>query len=71
MPPLPAITAKQLIKRLELHGFVQVRQSGSHVRLRHENGRSTSVPVHAGRTIGKGLLRGILRQAGLDVEDIL
>ena len=36
------------------------RTRGSHVFLRHPDGRTTTVPIHSGETIGPGLLRAIL-----------
>ena len=43
---LPAIPAGKLLKILRAHGFLIVRQSGSHVVLRHPDGRRVTVPVH-------------------------
>ncbi|MGK7913123.1 MAG: type II toxin-antitoxin system HicA family toxin [Synechococcus sp.] len=71
MPPLPTVTGKQLIRALEKIGFVVVRQKGSHVRLKHEDGRIATVPVHTGKNIGKGLLRKILRDVDLTVDAFL
>ena len=50
------------------------RAQGSHHYLRHQDGRSTVVPVHAGETIGRGLLAKILRDTELaraDLEAVL
>ncbi len=68
---LPMLKASEVIKALEKHGFVTVRQKGSHVRLRHEDGRVTSVPNHPGQDIGKGLLRKILRDTELTLDQLL
>ena len=66
---LPAISADALIRVLEQAGFVNTRKSGgSHWRFCHPDGRKTTIPVHAGKTIGKGLLRRILRDVGISVE---
>ncbi|PYQ33197.1 MAG: hypothetical protein DMF57_10260, partial [Acidobacteria bacterium] len=51
---LPQLTARELIAILRRHGFEIDRQSGSHAVLIHENGRRITVPIHSGRTIGKG-----------------
>ena len=48
-----------------------VRTRGSHVFLRHKDGRVTTVPVHAGETIGPGLLRSILRDVELSVAELV
>jgi len=70
-PRLPARSAKDIIPILERRGFRQVRQSGSHIILRHPDGRRVTVPVHANRDLGRGLLRQIMRDADLTVEDLL
>ena len=69
-PRLPTLTAQKVLATLERKGFVQVRQSGSHIVLKHADGRRTTVPVHKGRDLGKGLLRQIMRDANLTVEDL-
>ena len=46
MPPLPVIDAKTFIKFLESLGFYFVRQKGSHVRYKHDDGRAVTVPIH-------------------------
>ena len=65
---LPALTGTEVIQALERGGFGVVRVRSSHHFLRHSDGRTTVVPVHAGETIGPGLLRKILRDCGLDRE---
>lgn len=70
MTELPVFTGKKLLSILESHGFVVRRKRGSHAFLRHPDGRATVVPVHAGETIGPGLLSKILRDAELSREDL-
>ncbi len=67
----PVLKDDEVIKALKAHGFVIVRQKGSHVRLRHKDGRVASVPFHSGQDIGKGLLRKILRDTELKFDDLL
>jgi predicted RNA binding protein YcfA (HicA-like mRNA interferase family) len=69
-PRLPALTGQQIIAVLRRHGFDVVRQSGSHLILNSPDGRRTTVPLHAGRDLGRGLLRQIMRDAKLSVEDL-
>lgn len=59
---LPVIKGKELITFLETLGFTVIRQKGSHVRMKSEDGRYTTVPVHSGEEIPKGLLRKIIRE---------
>ncbi|MGN6369651.1 MAG: type II toxin-antitoxin system HicA family toxin [Phycisphaerae bacterium] len=68
MPKLPRIKGKELVKALGRAGFVVIRIKGSHHFLRHGDGRCTVVPVHAGETIGPGLLGKILDDCEMSVE---
>jgi len=54
------VTGKQLIRHLKKLGAEEVRRESSHVRMRF-GVCSTTVPVHAGEDLGKGLLRAIER----------
>jgi predicted RNA binding protein YcfA (HicA-like mRNA interferase family) len=67
MPPLPVISGKDFIKFLESLGFIIVRINGSHHRLKHPDGRVTTVPLHKNDDLPKGLLRKIIRE-DLDLE---
>ncbi len=67
---MPAVNGAELVRALERAGFVIDRKSGSHVVLEHPDGRFASIPVHGKREVPIGTLRGILANAGLDVEDL-
>lgn len=67
MPQLPVITGKDFIKLLQTLGFIVVRINGSHHRLKHPDGRVTTVPVHKNEDLPKGLMRKIIRE-DLDME---
>ena len=71
MPKLRKLKGREVIKILKDHGFNVVRIKGSHHFLRHADGRCTVVPVHAGETLGPGLLLQILRDTELTKEDLL
>jgi predicted RNA binding protein YcfA (HicA-like mRNA interferase family) len=58
----PSISGKDLIKLLQRKGFDVVRISGSHHRLKHPDGRVTTIPVHGNNDLPKGLLRKIIRE---------
>jgi len=62
MPQLPVISGKEFIKFLQKLGFVVVRVNGSHHRLKHSDGRVTTVPVHKNEGLPKGLLHKIIRE---------
>lgn len=69
MNKLPSFKAKEVIKILHKLGFEKVRQKGSHAFFSHANGRTTVVPIHQGRSIGKGLLRSILHDIKISPEE--
>jgi len=60
-----------VVKTLQKAGFDVVRQRGSHVFLRHPDGRATVVPIHKGEDLGRGLLRKIIHDAELTREEFL
>jgi len=62
MSKLPVIKGRELVKFLESVDFRVTKTKGSHVRLRSEDGRVTTVPVHGNKDIPKGLLRKIIRE---------
>lgn len=70
MARLPRLKGKELIRILKQYGFEIVRIRGSHHSLKHPDGRYTVVPVHAGETIGTGLLLKILKDAELSRDDL-
>ncbi len=55
---------------LKTFGFEVARVRGSHHFLRHPDGRATAVPVHAGETVGPGLLTRILADAGVSRDEL-
>ena len=69
MTRLPRVTAREIIAALRRAGFGVAKIKGSHHFLRHPDGRGTVVPVHAGETIGPGLLAAILRDCELTREE--
>jgi len=71
MGSLPVLKARQVVALLEAHGFEVVRQRGSHKQLRHADGRSTTVPFHAGRDVSPTLLRKIAADVRLTVDELL
>jgi predicted RNA binding protein YcfA (HicA-like mRNA interferase family) len=70
MSTLPAVTGQRLIKALAKLGFEVIRKKGSHHFLRHPDGRCTTVPVHRGETIGRGLLAQIIKDCETSKEEL-
>ena len=71
-PKLPVVSGRQVVRVLEQIGYCVVRQRGSHIRLRDEakpNHLPLTVPDH--KTIKPGLLRKILRDADLTIDEFV
>lgn len=66
---LPALLGAEVVKALERAGFSVARIRGAHHVIQHLDGRSTVVPVHAGETIGPGLMSKILRDCELSRDE--
>ncbi|MFH1306519.1 MAG: type II toxin-antitoxin system HicA family toxin [Candidatus Micrarchaeota archaeon] len=71
MPRLRPLKPKLLIKVLAKFGFMPVRQKGSHLVLRNSSGKGTVVPMHGNEEIDVSLLRSILRECEISLEDFL
>lgn len=69
MPNLPVISGREVIKTLSKIGYREVRRRGSHIRLSCPGKKSVTVPDY--KTISRGLLRKILRDAELSVMRFL
>ncbi len=64
MPKLPALSAREVCRILQQHGFAVVRQKGSHIILRKqlpERGITVPVPNHS--EIARGTLKSIIDQS--------
>jgi len=64
----PFCTAKEVIRVLRRHGFVQVSQKGSHQKWRHPNGRQVIVAIHGNKPIPIGTFKSIIEGSGLSAD---
>jgi predicted RNA binding protein YcfA (HicA-like mRNA interferase family) len=70
MPKLPRLTARQITAVLERVGFSLSRQSGGHMIYRNAAGKRATVPFHASKVLHPKVLKSILRDADLSVEEL-
>ncbi len=69
MSKLPSVPARDVVRVAEKIGFAFDRQKGSHaVYLRASDHRRLVIPVHQGRDLKPGTLRGLIDDMGLSVE---
>lgn len=72
MPKLPILSGKKLLNILLKAGFINIRRKGSHVFVENANGElRTVIPLHGNEDLGRGLLKKILNDLDLEVEDLL
>ncbi len=72
MPKIGRVSGEQVIRALERMGFERVRQHGSHVVLKKRTPDlevGCVVPLHS--EIATGTLRGILKQAGVEMNEFM
>jgi predicted RNA binding protein YcfA (HicA-like mRNA interferase family) len=66
---LPFLSGKLVLNALKRLGFVEVHRKGSHVKMKHADGRLIVFPFHD--EIDRFTLRGALRDAEIEAEDFL
>ncbi len=66
--PLPIVSGEEACRALARAGFYRKSQKGSHVKMRHPDGRSAVVPLHS--ELALGTLHSILKQAALSAEEL-
>jgi predicted RNA binding protein YcfA (HicA-like mRNA interferase family) len=67
---LPVVSAREVIRVAEKLGFAFDRQRGSHaVYFRASDRRRVVIPVHKGRDLKPGTLRGLIDDLGLSVNE--
>ena len=71
MPKLPVVKARLLFKALRKLGFLKHHQSGSHIQLKHPDGRRTTIPYHPTQEIRRGTLKAIIDDIDLTVEEFI
>ena len=66
---MPSATAREFQRVALKLGFSKTRQTGSHERWNHPDGRTVTVPLHGGREIGPPLFFKTLRQMDITLEE--
>lgn len=66
---LPLLSGREVLAALSRLGFVEVHRKGSHVKMKHEDGRVIVFPYHD--EVDRYTLKGALRDASIEVEDFL
>ena len=65
----PILSGRQVLAALKRLDFVEVHRKGSHVKMRHSDGRIIVFPFHD--EVDRYTLKGALRDAEIDVAQFL
>jgi predicted RNA binding protein YcfA (HicA-like mRNA interferase family) len=68
---LRPVEPEVVIKALRRIGFQPLRQKGSHLIMKHPDGRSTVIPVHPGEELGRGILMEIISDVRISKKEFL
>lgn len=71
MAKLPVLKATKLYKTLQKLGFSKHHQVGSHIQLKHPDGRRITIPYHPSQEIHKGTLKAIIDDLDMTVEEFV
>jgi predicted RNA binding protein YcfA (HicA-like mRNA interferase family) len=66
---LPLLSGRQVLRGLERLGFAEIARKGSHVKMKHPDGRLIVFPYHA--EVDRFTLKGAFRDADIDLEEFL
>lgn len=71
MSKLPVIKVKELVKILVELGFFEHHRVGSHAQFKRIDGCRITIPIHHGKDFDKGILRGIIGDLNLTVDEFV
>lgn len=66
---LPLLSGRQVVAALQRLGFVEIHRKGSHVKMKHSDGRLIVFPFHD--EVDRYTLKGALRDGGVEIENFL
>ena len=66
---LPLLSGRQVLAALQRLGFVEIHRRGSHLKMKHSDGRLIVFPFHD--EVDRYTLKGSLRDAAVEIEVFL
>jgi len=71
LPKISPLSSRELIKILQKAGFRVIRQKGSHAIMMNDRKVRIVIPIHPRKDVKPGLIRAIIKEAGLSREEFL
>lgn len=69
-PRLPRLTSGELRKIIEVWGFSLVRQKGSHMQFKNNQGVRITIPEHGNKILHPKIIKTVLHDTGREVADL-
>lgn len=66
---LPLLSGREVLAALKRMGFREVHRRGSHVKMKHQDGRKIVFPYYD--EVDRYTLKGALKDAEIEIEDFL
>ena len=66
---LPILSGREVLAVLKRMGFKEIHRKGSHVKMKHPDGRKIVFPFHD--EVDRYTLKGALKDAEIDVEGFM
>jgi predicted RNA binding protein YcfA (HicA-like mRNA interferase family) len=66
---LPLLSGREVLAALKRMGFREIHQKGSHVKMKHPDGRKIVFPFHD--EVDRYTLKGALKDAEIDIEEFM
>lgn len=64
------MNSREVLRRLAEHGWIPVRQRGSHLQLKHPVRKGVVIVKHPAKDYPRGTLRSIERQSGVTLRPV-
>lgn len=65
----PLLSGRQVLSTLQRLGFMEIHRKGSHVKIKHHDGRVIVFPNH--REVDRYTLKGSLKDAEINIEEFI
>lgn len=66
---IPLLSGHDVLRALKRMGFKEVHRKGSHVKMKHPDGRKIVFPYH--NEVDRYTLKGALKDAEVNIEEFL
>ena len=66
---LPLLSGREVLSALKRMGFREIHRKGSHVKMKHPDGRKVVFPYHD--EVDRYTLKGTLKDAEIEIEEFI